>query len=83
MRFNPGEVWKDASGRRAVVVRVDDDGRRGQLMFADTGEEESFNWVELAQAGQWQMSILARASASLRLTRLRIGGACRSGRGGS
>jgi hypothetical protein len=64
MRFNPGEVWKDASGRRAVVVRVDDDGRRGQLMFADTGEEKSFNWVELTQAGQWQIDPSPRPTIS-------------------
>ncbi len=59
MRFNLGEVWKsvEAGGgepRRAAVVAVEDDGRRGALFF-DNGDEQSFLWAELTQAGQWQV----------------------------
>jgi hypothetical protein len=61
MRFNPGEVWKavEAGGgepRRAVVVAVQDDGRSGTLFF-DNGTQHSFLWVELTQAGQWQLDM--------------------------
>ena len=59
MRFNLGEVWKsvEAGGgepRRAAVVAVDDDGRKGALFF-DNGDEQSFLWAELTQAGKWQV----------------------------
>ncbi len=59
MRFNLGEVWKsvEAGGgapRRAVVVAIEDDGRRGMLFF-DNGDEQSFLWAELTQPGKWQI----------------------------
>jgi hypothetical protein len=55
MRFNSYEVWISRSGRRAVVLRTDDGGRRGLLLFGDTGAEEWFNWAELTQADQWML----------------------------
>ena len=55
MRFNAYEVWISRSGRRAVVLRTDDGGRRGLLLFGDTGAEEWFNWAELTQADQWML----------------------------
>ena len=59
MRFNLGEVWNSveaggAEPRRAVVVAVEDDGRRGTLFFED-GDEQSFLWAELTQGGKWQV----------------------------
>jgi hypothetical protein len=62
MRFNLGEVWINAAGRRAVVVALDDenDGRKGTLLFADTGGEQSFLWAELTQAGQWRVDTSPR-----------------------
>jgi hypothetical protein len=54
MRFNLGEVWINAAGLRAAVVAIDDGGREGKLLFADTGDEQSFKWMELTQAGQWR-----------------------------
>ncbi len=59
MRFNLGEVWKsvEAGGgepRRAVVVAIEDEGRSGRLFF-DNGDEQSFLWAELTQAGRWQV----------------------------
>src|SRR5277367_618809 len=59
MRFNLGEVWKSAeegagAPRRAVVVAIEDDGRRGTLFF-DNGDEHSFLWAELTQSGKWQI----------------------------
>jgi hypothetical protein len=52
MRFNLGDVWKSTSGIRAAVVEHDDDGRRGKLFF-ENGDEQSFQWMELTQAGKW------------------------------
>ncbi len=50
MRFNLGEVWRSVEGggepRRAVVVAVEDDGRKGTLFF-DNGDEGSLLWAEL------------------------------------
>ena len=62
MRFNLGEVWTNTAGRRAVVVKIDDenDRRKGRLLFADTGEEQSFLWAELTQAGQWRVDTSPR-----------------------
>lgn len=63
MRFNLREVWiNTATGRRAVVVALADEnyGRRGTLLFADTGEEESFLWMQLTQAGQWRVDTSPR-----------------------
>jgi hypothetical protein len=68
MRFNLGEVWKsvEASGgepRRAVVVAIEDDGRSGMLFF-DTGDEQSFLWAELTQAGKWQVDTSPKPTRS-------------------
>jgi hypothetical protein len=59
MRFNLGEVWKSVAAgggesQRAVVTAVEDDSRRGRLSF-ENGDEQSFLWTELTQAGQWQV----------------------------
>jgi hypothetical protein len=59
MRFNLGEVWRSveaggAEPRRAVVSAIEDDGRKGTLFF-DNGDEQSFLWAELTQAGKWQL----------------------------
>jgi hypothetical protein len=59
MRFNLGEVWKSVEvgggePRRAVVIAIDDDGRRGNLFF-DDGDEQSSLWAELTQAGKWHL----------------------------
>jgi hypothetical protein len=59
MRFNLEEVWKSVEvgggePRRAVVIAIDDNGRRGTLFF-DDGDEQSFVWAELTQAGRWQI----------------------------
>lgn len=61
MRFNLGEIWISTAGRRAVVVKLDDenDGRRGVLFF-DDGAEQSFLWAELTQAGQWRVDTSSR-----------------------
>jgi hypothetical protein len=67
MRFNLGEVWISTNGRRAVVAGIDDenDGRRGTLLFADNGEEQSFLWAELTQAGQWRVDALPRPTKTV------------------
>jgi hypothetical protein len=54
MRFNVGEIWKSTAGLRAAVIAIDDVGRRGTLFF-ENGHEESFLWVQLTQAGNWQV----------------------------
>jgi hypothetical protein len=58
MRFNVGEVWKsvEAGGvsHRAAVASIEDDGRRGTLLF-DNGDEQSFLWADLTQFGRWQI----------------------------
>jgi hypothetical protein len=68
MRFNLGEVWKSVEAgsgepRRAVVVAVEDDGRRGTLFF-DNGNEQSFLWAGLTQAGQWQVDTSPKPTLS-------------------
>jgi hypothetical protein len=57
MRFNLGEVWiNTATGRRAVVFYIDDENDcRKATLFFDDGEEQSFQWMELTQAGQWRV----------------------------
>jgi len=68
MRFNLGEVWesvdKNGVSRRAVVVAIDDERRRGRLYFDDTGDEEWFLWAQLTQAGNWQVDTSPRPSRS-------------------
>ena len=64
MRFNAYEVWTNRAGRRAVVLRTDDDGRRGLLLFGDDGGEGWFNWAELTQAGQWTLDPSSKPSKS-------------------
>jgi hypothetical protein len=64
MRFNAYEVWTNKAGRRAVVLRTDDDGRRGLLLFGDDGGEGWFNWQELTQAGQWMLDRSPRPTKS-------------------
>jgi hypothetical protein len=68
MRFNLGEVWKsveagDGEPRRAVVIAIDDDGRRGTLFF-DDGDEQPFRWAELTQAGRWQVDTSPKPTRS-------------------
>ena len=68
MRFNLGEVWKsvDAGGgepSRAVVVAIEDAGRRGQLFF-DNGDEQAFLWAELTQGGKWQLDTSPKPTRS-------------------
>jgi hypothetical protein len=62
MRFNPGEIWTTTEGAplRAVVIAIDDDGRRGTLWFESTGEERSFLWMELTHAGKWRVDTSPR-----------------------
>ena len=64
MRFNAYEVWTNRAGRRAVVLRTDDDGRRGLLLFGDDGGEGWFNWAESTQAGQWTLDPSSKPSKS-------------------
>ena len=68
MRFNLGEVWKSTEAgkgeaRRAVVTATEDDGRKG-LLFFDNGDEQSFLWAELTQAGKWQIDTLTKPARS-------------------
>ena len=67
MQLNLGEVWKsvEAGGgapRRAVVVAIEDDGRRGTLFF-DNGDEQSFLLGRIDAIGQMADRYLAEADA--------------------
>jgi hypothetical protein len=59
LRFHLGEVWKGASGLRAAIIRIDDDGRAGTLML-ENGHEENVLWVQLTQAGLWALDASPR-----------------------
>jgi hypothetical protein len=57
MRFAVGETYEgDFPGgvRRAVVLEIMDEGRKGKLRFTDNGEEFTTLWAELHQAGKWR-----------------------------
>ena len=76
MRFNLGEVWINTAGRRAVVVKIDDenDRRQGTLFFADTGEEQSFI-LDGTDAGR---TMASRHVAATNKNRERVGRVDRS-----
>jgi len=57
MRFHLGEIWRgegDGHPRRAVVVAIDDEGRKGKLHFEDGGKEW-FLFAQLTQMGKWHL----------------------------
>src|SRR5258708_6066364 len=69
MRFKAlGETWKvelDGIPQRAVVIEIADidDGRRAKLSFDDDAERW-FGWMELTQAGKWQLATCPRPAKS-------------------
>ena len=64
MRFTCGEVWTSTTGRRGVVIAIDDDGRSGRFLFGDNGDENWLGFMELTQAGQWKPDTTGRQTKS-------------------
>ena len=65
MRFYRGEIYEsedNGGSRKALVVKLADDGRKATLRPFDGGAEFAAVWAEMCLTGTWKRSEMKEAA---------------------